>query len=783
MLGDETGANCRYRPRFMWQSAQWLRTRRRSVVLPALVASAALLLPTAPAAVADTEPGQAPSTGQGPARDAQSRVLSDRVVVRFEPGTSPSRRAQARAAAGATLLQETNLPLVEVVRTKPGQAAAVAAGLGRRADVVYAEPSVLYSLTKTPNDSAYGSQWPLGNGANDIDAPSAWDFETGDGSVTVGVIDTGIDYLHPDLAANRWVNPVEQSGVTGVDDDGNGVTDDIFGFDFADWDADPRPESDAGCLFSGQSHGTHVAGTIGARGNNSVGVAGVAWDVRLIALDAYDEDLCGLPDYALANSIIYSRIMGADLVNMSLGSDQFSPVIDDAIADSPNLLVVAAAGNSGTSNDTQPWFPCNLNRANVVCVAASTQGGGRASFSNYGRSVDLAAPGVSVLSTVVGGGYAYYQGTSMAAPHVAGAAVLLKSAAPTLTAGQLRSALLTTVDASPAWFGQVASGGRLNVAAALSAVRPPNPAPATVATAPGDRFDGPTRYDTAAVASARTFASGVPVAYIATGGNFPDALAAGPLAGRLGGPVLLVNGGTMPTSVGYELWRLSPRRIVVLGSSGVIPDSLLGQLQAFTTGPVQRLAGADRYATAAAAAMASFAGPVPVAYVATGQNFPDALAGAPAAAAQGGPLLLATATALPAATVTALQVLKPQRIVVLGGSSVVGTGVATQLSGYTTGAVTRLAGSDRFATAAAIANYAFPGARPSVVLATGTNFPDALAGGPVASVNGGPVLLAKGDCVPASNVAVKSRTGANTVVALGAAAVLPDSAVAFTPCA
>jgi putative cell wall-binding protein len=246
--------------------------------------------------------------------------------------------------------------------------------------------------------------------------------------------------------------------------------------------------------------------------------------------------------------------------------------------------------------------------------------------------------------------------------------------------------------------------------------------------------------------------------------------------------VLLVNGGTMPTSVGYELWRLNPRRIVVMGSSGVIPDSLMTQLQAFTTGPVQRLAGADRYATAAAAAMASFAGPVPVAYIATGQNFPDALAGAPAAAAQGGPLLLATATTMPAATVAALQVLKPQRIVVLGGTSVVSASVANQLAGYTTGSVTRLAGADRFATAAAIANAVFAGSRPAVVLATGTNFPDALAGGPIASVNGGPVLLARGACVPASNVAVKTRTGANTVLALGATAVLPDSAVAFTPC-
>jgi putative cell wall-binding protein len=219
-----------------------------------------------------------------------------------------------------------------------------------------------------------------------------------------------------------------------------------------------------------------------------------------------------------------------------------------------------------------------------------------------------------------------------------------------------------------------------------------------------------------------------------------------------------------------------------MGSAGVVPDSLLQQLQAFTTGPVQRIGGADRYATAAAAAMAGHAGPVPVVYIATGSGFADALAASPAAAVQGGPILLATARGLPTATATALRALQPQRIVVVGGPSAIGGTVLAALDGYTAGSVQRLAGADRYGTAAAVADAAFPGLRPRLVLATGLNFPDALAGGPIAAVNGGPLLLAKGGCVTSPIATVHARTGATAVVALGAQAVLPDSAVAFAPC-
>ncbi len=281
------------------------------------------------------------------------------------------------------------------------------------------------------------------------------------------------------------------------------------------------------------------------------------------------------------------------------------------------------------------------------------------------------------------------------------------------------------------------------------------------------RLAGADRYATAAAISAASFGPGVAVAYVATGANFPDALAGSAAAGSAGAPVLLVTRDTIPTATATELGRLKPGRIVVLGGASVVTDAVKAALARYTAGSVSRLAGADRYATAAAISAASFGPGVAVAYVATGANFPDALAGSAAAGSAGAPVLLVTRDTIPTATATELGRLKPARIVVLGGASVVTDAVKAALARYTAGSVSRLAGADRYATAAAISAASFgPGVAVAYV-ATGANFPDALAGSAAAGSAGAPVLLVTRDTIPTATATELGRLKPARIVVLG----------------
>lgn len=289
------------------------------------------------------------------------------------------------------------------------------------------------------------------------------------------------------------------------------------------------------------------------------------------------------------------------------------------------------------------------------------------------------------------------------------------------------------------------------------------------APTPGNvtRLAGADRFGTAAAVSAATFAPGVPVAYVATGDNFPDALAAGPAAAHRDAPILLVRSNRIPDPTAVELARLRPGAIRVVGGASVISDGVLAALQGYTTtGNVTRLSGATRYGTAAAVSADAFVPGVPVAFVATGKNYPDALAGVAAAGATGGPILLTDPNALPGETAAELGRLRPGRIVVLGGASVILDGVLPALQAYTTGSVTRIAGMDRYQTSAAVSAQTF--ARSSTVfVATGASFPDALGGGPVAGGLPGPLLLVQPTSVPAAIATELGRLGAERVVIFG----------------
>lgn len=294
-----------------------------------------------------------------------------------------------------------------------------------------------------------------------------------------------------------------------------------------------------------------------------------------------------------------------------------------------------------------------------------------------------------------------------------------------------------------------------------------------------DRYAGPDRYATSAAIVAANYQPGVPVVYVATGTNFPDALAGGAAAARDGGPLLLVEPDAIPASVGSELSTLAPSRIVILGGTASVSASVQTALQAYTKGTVTRVSGADRYATAAALAD-TFPTGTP-AYVATGTNFPDALAATAAAAVQDAAIVLTSPTTLPAATAAALQQLHPASITIVGGTNAVSATVAAQLGTYS-GSVTRLSGADRYATATAIASQAFPAAT-GVFVATGAGFADALTGGPVAGKLGEPLLLATSSCLPSTTAAEISRFDPSTVTLLGGTSALGAGVASLTTCA
>ena len=351
--------------------------------------------------------------------------------------------------------------------------------------VEYAEPAYQVKAsafpTDPPNDPRYAELWGLNQESDvDIDAPEAWKIRNNATTSIVGVVDTGVDYNHEDLRANMWKNPLEIAN-NGIDDDANGYIDDIYGIDTYNYDSDPM--DDAG-------HGTHVSGTIGAKGNNNLGVIGVAPNVKIMGLKFLGADGSGYTDAAIEaiNYLIaikqahQNRTDAANYQRMILsnswGGGEYSNALYDAInnAKNANILFIAAAGNDGINTDTWMQYPAGYDIANVVSVGSSTSSEDVSYFSNYGcASVDLFAPGSDILSTVptslYSSGYEVFSGTSMATPHVSGAAALLwAKAASSTNWSKVKAALMNSVEQQPAYADKAISQGRLNLLNALSSV-------------------------------------------------------------------------------------------------------------------------------------------------------------------------------------------------------------------------------------------------------------------------------------------------------------------------
>jgi subtilisin family serine protease len=343
--------------------------------------------------------------------------------------------------------------------------------------VEYAEFNYKVSVCRNPNDTLYHLQWPLNNTGqdypasgrynsppgtpdSDIDAPEAWDYSTGNSGIVVAVVDTGVDYTHRDLVDNMWVNQAELNGVTGVDDDGNGYVDDIYGYDFINRDADPKDDN---------GHGTHCSGIIAAGGNNGADITGICWDAKIMALKFLGANGSGSNADAV-EAFYYAVQNGADVVSNSWGGGDFSQTMKEAIeyAYSQGVMMVAAAGNNG---DTNFQYPASYD--NMFSVAATDSDDQKATFSTYGAWVDIAAPGVDVLSlkaagTSIGTGYDAYttiaSGTSMACPHVAGACSLMFSIYPQINLDELGAHLKNSADPIDP---DICASGRLNLYQAM----------------------------------------------------------------------------------------------------------------------------------------------------------------------------------------------------------------------------------------------------------------------------------------------------------------------------
>lgn len=324
------------------------------------------------------------------------------------------------------------------------------------------------TLATVPNDARFADQTFLnGDAPYDIGALDAWSAVTGSPDLTVAILDSGIDLVHPDLQANLWTNEGEVPG-NATDDDGNGYIDDANGYNFNAATADNQDD---------KGHGTHGAGVIGAVGNNGIGIAGINWNVNLLPLKITDAD--GKASLAAAvEAINYAIENNAKVINaswvMSLSTPEKVNLLQTAVqnAVSAGIVFVAAAGNNaGQDLDASPLYPASFDLPGVVTVAAVDADRVLASFSNIGaNSVDLAAPGMGILSTAIGGDFSSSAGTSVAATVVSGAAALLLAQKPSLSPAEVRNVLMETATASPSLSGKTVSGGSLNLKAALAAV-------------------------------------------------------------------------------------------------------------------------------------------------------------------------------------------------------------------------------------------------------------------------------------------------------------------------
>ncbi|MEO8647899.1 MAG: S8 family serine peptidase [Acidobacteriota bacterium] len=426
-----------------------------------------------------------PTTSKRSADEAEPEIL-----VRFKPGVTLNQIRSIASRNNDRIEDEIESVkgLVSIDDLDNASAKELVNQYSAMSDLVeYAEPNFEISLNdptvaasthelvqweysgKLPNDPMFEQQWALNNVGRDggkehadINALKAWLKTQGSDQVVVAVLDTGVDYTHKDLVANMWLRP---DNVPQYSDDELGTFNDLQGFDANTNAADPMDDN---------GHGTHCAGIIGAEGDNDEGIAGINWNVQIMPLKFLGRGGFGTTKNAIEaiNYAIDRKQKGVNVrvINASWGSTQRSKALEDAIraAGEQGILFVAAAGNDGSDNDKRPHFPSNYDLPNVISVAALDRTDSLASFSNFGlKTVHIAAPGRDILSTWINDEFREASGTSMAAPQVSGVAALILAAEPKISVEKLRERILKSVDKIDALSGKIASGGRINAAAAL----------------------------------------------------------------------------------------------------------------------------------------------------------------------------------------------------------------------------------------------------------------------------------------------------------------------------
>lgn len=783
--------------------------------------------------------------------DSCDGELFDQYAVRTEPGRHDEARAAARAAGLAVHADQPALHAfgVRAVRGDP-------LALRRLPGVRAVAPATAARTLLQPDDDAFGEQWQ-----HDLTATTdAWDLTTGSSDVRVAIVDDGVDGTRHDLVGRV---------LSGLDTTNDRVI-------------------RAGANSDRGGHGTQVAGLLAATGNNGGGpegsdIAGVDWRAGIVPIRIFDAAGCAT-DVDVAAGILAAVELGADVVNLSLGTPRNSDLLNDAVAvaEGRGAVLVAATGNDGRSTN-EVSYPAAYPTVIAVGSSSSTADGQPEQvlgYSNTASDTFVVAPGgdgvfrdpdrTELLTLGDEDWFSYVSGTSFSAPLVSGAISLLRGLDRCLAPADVRAALAASAvplasDTSPERTDgrRVASGwGRLDTLALLTQpgvgadrapaasdlqvvvpagaprtfrlpVTPCSPdeeltasvaeAPAagavvldgldaTYTPAPGsigqDRFtfevesdSGSTsravvtlavqdqvriraedRYATAAELATFAFTPGVPVAYVANGTGFPDALAASAAAGRLGGPVLLTRRDVLPAATSAALARLQPSAIVVVGGTAAVGEAVLERLEVLAgAGGVTRLRGPDRYATAVAVAQATDPEGAATVYVATGGAFPDALAGAPPAILADAPLLLTRSDAVPSTVAAELARLAPSTVVVLGGPAAItpSTAEALRAAAGANATLERLSGATRYATAAQVVAARYPGTRPVVLVATGQAFPDALAGGVVAARLGTALLLVPSTgAVPEPVLQQLDRLGIESVVVLGGTGAVSQSVAA-----
>ncbi|MGZ3724929.1 MAG: S8 family serine peptidase [Pseudobdellovibrio sp.] len=400
-------------------------------------------------------------------------------VVRLKPNTNMMEMSTQALSTSLGSYIKSTIPsqnIVVVKRASFESSISAVKALAMNPNVDIAEPNYIYHASRTPDDPMLGNLWGMSNTGQkdssgkvgvagvDIGAVQAWDIATGSDKMLVAIIDTGIDFTHPDLVDNLWTNEAEANGKEGIDDDNNGVIDDIHGFNAITGTGDAHDD---------QGHGSHCAGTIGAKGNDGKGIVGVNWDVKMMAVKFLDANGSGTLENAV-KAIDYATKMGAKVMSNSWGGGGFSQALFDVIkkTNDAGAIFIAAAGNDNNNNDTNPSYPATYDVPNIISVAAIDNQGNRASFSSFGkRTVHVGAPGVNIYSST-GGAYDSWSGTSMATPHVSGIAALVWSHEPGLSNVELKNRIIATARPIAGLKGKVSSGGLANAYNALTNTTP-----------------------------------------------------------------------------------------------------------------------------------------------------------------------------------------------------------------------------------------------------------------------------------------------------------------------